>query len=62
MEALIQDLKKGEFFKRKESSKKVYTRQEFDQSEKRYMCDDESDISNYLYLKKNTKVFIGFDY
>ena len=58
----IQDLKSGDFFKRKEISKKVYTRKEFDKSEKKYVCGDESDISNYLYLKKDTLVFVDFEY
>lgn len=60
--SLIKSLKKGDFFKRKESAKKVYTKQDYDRDERKYICHDESDISNFLYLKGDTKVFIGFDY
>ena len=58
----IEDLELGEYFKRKESSKKVWTRQEYDRSEKKYECHDESDISGFMYLKKGTQVYVGFDY
>lgn len=58
----IQDIKKDEFFKRKAEAKKVWTKTEYDRTEKKYECADESDISNWIYLKKNTLVVVGFDY
>ena len=58
----IKDLPAGEFFKRKPDAQKVYTRDEYDRSEKRYVCGDWSDISRALYLKGETIVYIGFDF
>ena len=58
----IAKVPKGEFFKRKENSKKVYTRGEYDRSEKKYECHDEDDISRSIYLKGSTIVHTGFEY
>jgi len=58
----IQDLKVGEYFKRKETSKEIYTRQEYCRYNKKYTGDAESDISKQIYLKKDTIVFIDFEY
>jgi hypothetical protein len=61
--ALLKDLPKGEYFKRKEDSIKVYTRSEYYRDTKKYQCDDHSDVwGNGIQLKGSTVVFIGFTY
>ncbi len=59
----IKQLPKGEFFKRKPDSVKVYQRAEFNRAAKKYQCTDCADIwGNGLTLKGETIVYIGFDY
>jgi hypothetical protein len=61
--ALIKDLPKGEFFKRKADSVKVYQRDEYNREAKKYDCADMLDVwGNGLQLKGSTVVYIGFDY
>ena len=61
--ALLKDLPKGEYFKRKEDSNKVYTRSEYYRDTKKYQCDDHDDAwGNGIQLKGSTVVFIGFTY
>jgi len=61
--ALIKDLPKGEFFKRKPDASKVYQREEFNRVSKKYNCRDMLDCwGNGLQLKGSTVVYIGFDY
>lgn len=55
-------LPQGEYFKRKPESHKVYTRDEYDRTMKRYSCGDTDDISREIWLKKDTVVWIGFSY
>ena len=58
----IKELKKGEFFKRKEDSKRVYIRGDYIRSERRYECQAFDDINQFITLKPDTKVFIGFTF
>lgn len=58
----IQDLKNGEWFKLKPEAKKVYEKIEYDRQEKKYCCQDLSDISKLRYFKKNTIVWLDFEY
>jgi hypothetical protein len=59
----IKDLPKGEFFKRKPDSSKVYQREEYNRESKKYNCRDMLDVwGNGLQLKGSTVVYIGFDY
>jgi len=59
----LSTLSKGEYFKRKPYSKKVYIRKEYYQDTKKYQCDDCDDVlGNGLQLKGSTIVYIGFDY
>jgi hypothetical protein len=61
--ALLKDLPKGEFFKRKPDASKVYQRDTYNREAKKYDCTDTTDIwSNSLQLKGSTVVYIGFDY
>ena len=52
----------GEFFKIKENSKKVYTREDYYRPEKKYQCGDFEDIGNAIYLKGETLVFVDFEF
>ncbi len=58
----IETLKKGEFFKRKESAKKVYEKSVYCRENKKYECVNFDDINDFIYLKKGTKVFVNFDF
>ena len=58
----IKELPMGEFFKRKENSKKVYTREDYYRPEKKYQCDDFGDIGNAIYLDGSTMVFVDFEF
>ena len=60
--ALIKDLPRGEFFKRKPDAIKVYRRGEYERSSRKYQADDCDDICRELLLKGSTVVYIGFDY
>ena len=63
--AKLKDLKKGEFFQRMRNGKpsqKVYTKGAWEIAEKKFWCDSEEDISEGIFLKSNTLVFVGFTY
>jgi hypothetical protein len=61
--AMIKDLPKGEYFKRKPDANKVYQRAEYWRDTKRYQCDDTTDMwGNGIQLKGTTVVYIGFTY
>ena len=58
----LKELPMGEFFKRKENSKKVYMREDYYRPEKKYQCGDFEDIGNAIYLKGETLVFVDFEF
>ena len=58
----IKELKIGEFFKLKEDSKRVYIRDEYDRSEKKYCCIAFDDICVYRMFKGDKKVYAGFTF
>lgn len=58
----LKDLKHGEFFKLKEDSKRVYIKDEYDRSEKKYCCIAFDDISAWRMFKGDKKVFAGFTF
>ena len=58
----IKDLKIGEFFKLKENSKRVYIREEYDRSERKYCCTAWDDISVCRMFDGSKKVFVGFTF
>jgi len=58
----LSDLKRGEFFKRKADARKVYRKGDYDRAERKFACDDTSNISGGAYLKGDTRVYVGFDY
>ena len=57
----VENIKKGEFVKRKENANKTYTKGDFDRTYG-YMLEDYDDISRCIYVKKGTKLFIGFTF
>lgn len=58
----LKDLPKGEFFKRKPASGKVYVRGEYDRSIRKYCCDDWHDISRGIELRGTTIVYANFEF
>lgn len=58
----IEDVKIGEFIRRKIDAKTTYTRGAFCRFDRKYACGDESDISREIMLKKGTIVYVGFTY
>ena len=58
----IRDLKQGEFFIRKPDAKKVYVRDGYCGTSKKFIGGDWSDISREVLLKGDTIVFTGFDF
>ena len=59
---MLKDVPRGEFVKRKPEAKTVFTRGDYDHSDKRYALNDWLDISRAVYLKGTTIVYIDFDY
>lgn len=58
----VKELKIGEFFKLKEDSKRVYIRDEYDRSEKKYCCTAFDDICVCRMFKGDKKVYAGFTF
>lgn len=58
----IEKVKKGDIFKRKEDSKKVYVKGDYSREKKRYECYDFDDINSFIYLKKGKKVVVNFEF
>lgn len=57
----IKDLKKGDYFKLKENGK-VYVRDEYDRSEKKFGYYDFDDINNYHSAKGTKEVITEFTF
>lgn len=58
----IKDLKRGEYFKRKESSKTVFKRGEYCAATKKYSASPTEDMNRVISLSGDTKVFTEFEY
>lgn len=58
----VQDIPKGEFVRRKADAKKTYTKGSYCKFSKAWELHDESDISRSIFVKKNTILFVGFEY
>lgn len=58
----IKNLKKGEFFKRKEGAGRVYVKGDYDRSTKSYSCTAYDDINQEIFIKANKKVVVGFTF
>lgn len=60
--AKVEEIKKGEYVKRKADATKVYQRGAYDASTKRYALIDCDDIAREIFVAKGTVLFIGFTY
>ena len=60
--AKVEDIKVGEFVKRKQGADKVYRRGKYDAATKRYSLEDYDDTSREVFVKKGTNLFVGFSY
>ena len=58
----INELKKNDFFKRKDGAKKVFIVKGYCRTNKAYECQNWDDISDFIYLKKGKDVFVNFEY
>lgn len=58
----LRKVKRGDFFKRTETAKTVYIRGEYDRESKRFSCLCFDDMNREIFLKANTRVFVGFDF
>lgn len=63
----IKDLKKGEFFTLKDygecpDESKVYIRDSYDRTAKKYSCYKWSDINHESMIKADRTVFVGFTF
>lgn len=58
----IESLKKGDFFKLKESAKEVWVKDEYNRHTKRYTAHSFDDVCKFKELKKATNVFIDFEF
>lgn len=60
--ANVETIKRGEFVKRKPDASKVYQRGEFDRSTGKYSLVDTDDTSREVFVRKGTKLAVGFTY
>jgi hypothetical protein len=58
----LKNLPKGEYFKRKPDSKKVWIKGEYDRFMKKFLCGAFDDISQGMYLKPSTPVYVEFEF
>jgi hypothetical protein len=58
----LNEVKPGEYVKRKADSKTVFVKGSYDKSTKAFSLTDTEDISREIFLKGNTPVFVGFEY
>ena len=58
----IEDVKKGDFVRRKIDAKTTFIKDEYCRYDKRYMLMDDQNINRFVGIKKGTPVYIGFTY
>ena len=58
----LSTVKNGEYFKKSETSKKVYIRGPFDRYSKAYSCRDFEDVNREIFVKGTTNVAVGFTF
>lgn len=61
-EVAVEAIKRGEFVRRAADSKKTYRRGAYDPSTRRYSLEDYGDASREVFVKKGTKLFVGFSF
>ena len=64
--AQVQNIKRGEYVKRLNADgtaqSKTYQRSYYDADTKRYVLDDVDDTSRQVFVRKGTKLLVGFTY
>ena len=64
--AQVQNIERGEFVRRLNADgtaqSKVYARSYYDAESQRYALDDVEDTSRQVFVKKGTKLQVGFTY
>ena len=58
----VELIAQGEFVKRNAAANKVYVRGAYDATTKRYSLTDTEDCYREIWVKRGTKLFIGFTY
>ena len=62
----VQNIKRGEYVKRLNADgtaqSKVYARSYYDAESQRYALDDVDDASRQVFVRKGTKLLVGFTY
>jgi hypothetical protein len=58
----LKSLPKGELFKRKMTSRKVYVKGDYDRGSKTYSVYDYENINSEMFAKGSLKVYAGFTY
>ncbi len=58
----VEQIKKGEYVRRKADAVKTYIRGEYDKSSKRFSLVDCDDINRELFVKRGTELFTDFTY
>ena len=58
----LNEVKPGEYVKRKADSKTVFVKGAYDKSTKAFSLTDTEDISREVFLKSSTLVYVGFTY
>lgn len=58
----IEDVKKGDYVRRKPDAKTTFVRGEYCRSDKKYEISDFEDMNRWVSLKKGTAVFVDFDF
>ena len=54
----IQDLKKGDYFRKKEGARRLFIYNGYCRINRKYIGDDVEDISEWYLVKKDTLVFL----
>ena len=57
----VEDIKKGTLVKRSATAKKLYIRGEYNKFDKKYELQNYDDISDFINVKKGTKLFTDWD-
>ncbi len=58
----VEAIKRGEFVRRNPEATKTYQRGEYDKATKRFSLVDCDDINREVFVKKGTKLVVGFTY
>ena len=58
----LKSLKKGEFFKKTQTARKVYVRGHYEPIDKVYYFSDAEDMNREGFAKGKTRVYTGFTY